>query len=175
MRLVAFVGFLLCFCILPSFAQSQLVLSHASKGEKETYALGTPLRLQCAWQSNKVLGKVTRIEKDYFILTQEVSLDPHDPERITQFHERIATQDVLIIYPEPNLRLRRFQRMYTIGTMGIGGLLIGGTVLDAMMQEKTPNINTVGIATGILFSGLAVRYLGNKKIKLGKKWRLRAQ
>jgi len=175
MRFFALVGLLFCYCISPLLGQNTLELAHRKKGKVDTYELGTSLKLQCAWQSSKVMGELTRIEPDYFVLTREVALDPRDPENLTQYHERIAMDDVVFLYPEPNLHLRKFQRTYSMGAMVVGSLMIGGSIAEAMMNENPPKLTHIGIASGILFSGLVVRYFGRQKIRLGKKWRLRVQ
>ena len=55
-----------------------------------------------------------------------------------------------------------------------GGVLILITAANTLLEDQEPDGNSILIATGILVSGFAVKYIGRDKYKVGKKWRIRA-
>jgi hypothetical protein len=91
------------------------------------------------------------------------------------FRDYVPLREIRLVYRRPTGSYGEyFRRMYANTAMVSGTSLIGGTLVNSLVYERSPHLNSLFIAGSILASGLLVQALSRDKYRLDRHWRLRA-
>lgn len=173
MRILSILLFLsITLCItLPAWGQKHLALENVRKFKRITYGPGDLIRFQVLDDKTRYHGIIESVNDSLLIIVTEVKTPGKGG---ATYRDYVPINNIRTILPIKKGYWEYFRRMYYAGTMASGSALIGIGVANGIIEHQTPDFDSMVIVTGLMTSGLIVRYIGRDKYKIKKRWRLRA-
>ncbi|MEZ4827236.1 MAG: hypothetical protein R3C61_13310 [Bacteroidia bacterium] len=167
---------LLCTLAFSGYCQKILAVENVNKLKRIKYFPGDYIRFQGKDGDAKYYGIIESVDDSMVVLIKSVKFANAGDETNTLYRDYVPLSEIGTVYNTEKTYWRYFKNMYSATAMISGGVLIGGTSLNTLLENDTPDPQSIMIATGILFSGLIVRYIGRDKYKVGgnHKWQVRA-
>ncbi|MEZ4777442.1 MAG: hypothetical protein R3D00_29975 [Bacteroidia bacterium] len=164
--LVAFTG----------YSQKILALENVNKLKRIKYFPGDYIRFQGRDGDAKYYGIIESVDDSMLVLIKTVKYANSGDETNTTYKDYVPIREIGVVYNTEKTYWQYFKNMYSATAMVSGGVLIGGTSINTLLENDMPDPQSLLIATGILFSGLIVRYIGRDKYKVGgdRRWQVRA-
>ena len=166
--------YLLASSVLSLFAQSQprLVLDRGKGKKPLTYQLGEFIVLDQGNKQQKSMGTLLAIDVDRLVLGQSWTPQGAGTEDAHSFQESVPIDHIEGIYNTHNQYWTEFRRSYSAATMGAGGAMVSGMTLNILLNDASPSLSQLLMVTSIMATGLAIRYLGKDRYRVGKRNRL---
>ncbi len=168
-------GFLLLLLLsLPALGQRQLALENAKRFKRIVFYPGDAIRFQVVDSKDRVNGIIEAITDSSIIIVKTVTLSYVNGNSISTYRDQIPLRMIRAIYPPDQTAWYQFRNMFYAGTIIGGSGLITVSIANSLIESQVPDFNSLAIVAGIMTTGLAVRYIGRNRYKIGKKWKLKA-
>lgn len=166
---------LLClFSSTPARCQRQLSLENTKKFKRITYYPGDLIRFQTVENKDRINGIIEAITDSTIIIVKTLTIPYKDgSSSVSTFRDHIPLRMIHAVYPQDQSTWYQFRNIFYAGTIIGGTGLIGVSIANSLIENQVPDFNSLTIVAGIMTAGLAVRYLGRNKYKIGKKWKLK--
>jgi hypothetical protein len=165
-------GFFL-FGFLSLHGQKVLSLENATRFKRIIFEPGDYIRFQGQDGQAKYSGVIESIDESFVVLVKAVVIDDHQADKTAQlYRDYVPVAEIRAVINSRPSPWRTFRNGYYATAILAGGVFIGGTTLNTMIEGSSPDPTTLVVASSLLTSGLLVRYLGRDKYKLGKRWEL---
>ncbi|MDX2245305.1 MAG: hypothetical protein SF052_00905 [Bacteroidia bacterium] len=167
---------LLFLITLSGYSQKILAVENVNKLKRVKYFPGDYIRFQGHDGEAKYYGFIESVDDSMVVLVKSVKFANSGDETNNMYRDYVPLREIAAVYNTDKTYWRYFKNMYSATAMISGGVLIGGTSLNTLLENDTPDPQSLIIATGILFSGFIVKYIGRDKYKVGgnRKWQIRA-
>ncbi|RMG26243.1 MAG: hypothetical protein D6730_09455 [Bacteroidetes bacterium] len=163
---------LFCCWQLALPAQSCLVLSHQRKALQHFYYPGDAIRVQLKSDKSRHYGFIEAVTDSVLILQKTIVFPrPGEPLEDT-YREWVPLHDIRLIYKDPMNTWDVCRQFFYAGTIMGGSALIGVVVINTLVFGVTPPIGAFIVVSGLLVSGIIVKYAGRDHYKIGKRWQL---
>ncbi|MEM7660317.1 MAG: hypothetical protein AAF399_29700 [Bacteroidota bacterium] len=154
-------------------AQKLLSLENPKKFKRILFQPGDYIRFQGQDGQAKYEGIIESIDESFVVLVKSVQVDGSDQNSLL-YRDYVPISEIRAVINSRPSPWRTFRNGYYATAILGGGMFIGLTTINTLTQDTSPDPTTLIVATGLLTSGLALRYLGRDKFKIGKRWQLRA-
>ena len=115
---------------------------------------------------------IEEIDESFVVLVKSIVIDDQTDKTAQLYRDYVPIHEIRAVINSRPSPWRTFRNGYYATAILAGGMFIGGTTLNTMIEGSAPDPTTLVVASGFLTSGLLVRYLGRDKYKLGKRWEL---
>lgn len=162
-------------CSSPAQSQRQLAIENAKKFKRITYYPGDLIRFQTVESKDRINGMIEAITDSTIIIIKTLNIPYKDgSSAISTFRDHIPLRMIRAVYPQDQSTWYQFRNIFYAGTIIGGTGLIGVSIANSLIENQVPDFNSLTIVAGIMTAGLAVRYLGRNKYRIGKKWELKS-
>lgn len=173
MRLLLFCLFLLIY--LPLQAQEQyLALENLRKYYRVSFRPGDEFAFKTFDSKAKFSGTLKSVNDSILVLIKTIPLEDGGTEK---HEDAVPLEEIKSVYFVKDSYWQFFRSMYGGGATIGGAFLMGIAGFNHLTDRDGTRLDTraMGIAAGIMLSGVIVFLAGGKKYKkLGDKWRLRS-
>lgn len=159
---------------LSGFSQKILSVENPRKFKRIMYFPGDYIRFQGKDGKSSYHGLIEAVDDSMIVLIKSIKQANSGDETTNTFRDYVPISEIGTVYNTEKTYWQYFKHMYSGTAMVAGGVLIGGTSVNTLLEQQTPKAESLLIATGILVSGLIVRYIGRDKYKIGNRWQIRA-
>ncbi len=149
-----------------------LSLQNRSESRQYLFYPGDEISVKLEGGTNKMIGNIESVSDSELVLVKRIRLSGYGSEEYQLFRYQIPIKQIAYVYYTRRPGWRTFRRSYSAASSAGGGMVIGGAVTNTIVNDATPKLNDLILASGILFSGLAIRYLGKDRYHLGNRWHL---
>jgi len=155
--------------------QKALAVENPRKFKRIYFYPGESIRFQTYDSKAKYQGRIVRVMDSTVVLAMKANFaDAHGSGSET-FRDYVPLKEIRLVYRRPTGSYGEyFRRMYAGTAMLSGSILITGTLVNSLVYERTPHLNSLFLAGSTLVSGLLVQALSRNKYRLNRNWRLRA-
>jgi len=160
------------FGFLSLHGQKVLSLENAARFKRIIFAPGDYIRFQGQDGQAKYSGMIEEIDESFVVLVKSIVIGDQTDKTAQLYRDYVPIEEIRAVINSRPSAWRTFRNGYYATAILAGGMFIGGTTLNTMIEGSTPDPTTLVVASGFLTSGLLVRYLGRDKYKLGKRWEL---
>lgn len=157
-----------------AYSQKVLALENAKKYKRLIFNAGDFIRIEGRDSQARYSGYIESVNDSSVVLVKVVKMENEGDATNNVFRDYVPIEEIQAIYNGEKNYWQYFRNMYSGTAMVGGGVLILITAANTLLEDQEPDGNSILIATGILVSGFAVKYIGRDKYKVGKKWRIRA-
>ncbi|MEM8891145.1 MAG: hypothetical protein AAGD28_24420 [Bacteroidota bacterium] len=164
----------LFLCSSQLSAQKVLALENAKKFKRLFFKQGDFIRIEANDSQARYSGYIESVNDSSVVLVKIVKMENEGDATNNVFRDYVPLSEIKAIYNGEKTYWHYFRNMYSGTAMVGGGVLILITSANTLLENQEPDASSILIATGILISGLAIRYIGRDKYKIGKRWKLRA-
>ncbi|MDP5171048.1 MAG: hypothetical protein NWR72_12450 [Bacteroidia bacterium] len=162
------------FFLLPhTFSQKILALENPKKFKRIAYQPGDWIRFGTGDGNAKYSGMIEAVDDSVIVIVKTVKIENEGDATNNVFRDYVPIQEITTVYNTDRNWLYFFRNAYSGGAIVGGGALLTIGIVNAVINNQSPEPSSVIIASAISASGLLVRYLGRNKYKIGKTWKLR--
>lgn len=164
--------FLTILLSLPLYVQSQhvLLLSHVKKDKQVAFFIGDHIRLQLISDKSNRGGYIEAVTDSFIVLQKTISFQVNGNTFQNQFRENIPLCNIRRVYKLRSDAWAVCRRVYYAGSVIVGSTLIGITILNTFIHFIPPPFGAFVFITGVLVSGLLIKYAGLDHYRIGKRW-----
>ena len=168
--------FLIILLLVPGriCAQKVLALENYDRFKRIILYPGDNIRFKTFDSGSTYKGVIELVTDSTLVILKSVKVKGAKGTTRQEFRDWVPISEIKTIYSNKNDYWRYFKNMYSVMAMAGGAMLLAGTAVNTLTSSAKPDESSVIIASAILLSGLAVRYIGRDKYKIGKRWQLRA-
>lgn len=160
---------------LPVNGQNAIALENSKRAKRIIFYPGDLIRFKTTYSDQDFHGIIEGLNDSTLIL---VNLASADRDRTDQSHPYtrnfVPLADIKIVFPPYKTGWDKFRNLYYGSTMAGGSLTVTGSVIHSFIENQVPDLEGLAIVSGLMTSGLLLKYLGRNKYKVGKRWKLRA-
>lgn len=169
--------FILCLCLWGGIAcgQKYLSLENPKKFKRIIFQPGDYIRFQTRDGNARYHGTIEAVYDSVVVLVKTIKMANSGDATNNVFRDYVPLHEIQAVYNGKKSYGRYFRNMYAAAATIGGGALIGITSLNTLLERGKPDQTSLIIASGLLTSGLIVRYLGRNKWKIGNQWQLHAR
>lgn len=164
---------LACLLVFPLTAQQLLQVSHLHRSKTLLYRPGDWIRLEARAGEEHYHGYIDEVNDSMLVLSFQEKVEPGE-DGWRPMRAYVPLEDISLVYDPQASRWHRFKHAYAGAAMAGGGMIIGGNVVNTLVNEVRPQVGQLISSTAILLSGSLVRSIGRDKYPIGRKWRVQA-